>query len=260
MHAQLNVHASQRLQNLGGSAIVSELGEVKTMGLMIWIVFCLIIASIPAGAKEHKDSSWQSYAQAYVELNQRMYDHKASDHDAIVEQFRLHYDLEQKLSRSTSPSKKEWQRMAQSADPLQRRMALVLAIAKKLRDPDFTRVLIARYSDETDVFVKLYIHRLLGYQTDRDLRGRQQAIVKMIGTDKSDELRIAGLSTLLKLDWDVVYPVLFQHVETGSKGLIRAIYFALRGKGDSCLDQVIQDLVKKDKKEVLAMFESFDKD
>lgn len=230
------------------------------MRLMICIVFCSIIASIPVGAKEHKDSSWRGYAHAYVELNQRMYEHKAADHDVILDQFRLHYDLEQKLSRSTSPSKKEWQRMVQSVDPLERKMALVLAIAKKLRDPDFTRVLIAGYFDETDVFVKLYTHRLFEHHSDRDLRGHQQTIIKMIGTDKSDELRIAGLSTLLKLDWDVVHSVLLQYVETGSKGLVRAIYFALRGKGNGYLDQVIQDLVKKDKKEVLALFESFEKD
>ena len=230
------------------------------MWLTILAMFVSIVAPMPAGAREHEDFSWQDSAQAYIELTQQMYENKNSDRDAIIEQFRLHQELEDRLAQSAGPSKAEWLRMAQSSDLRQQKMAIVLAIAKQRRDHEYTRILITRYSGETDTLVKLYTHRLLQYQTDKDLRRYQDSILKMVATEQSDGLRIAGLATLLKLDWAVVRPTLLHYIESGSKGLTRATYFALRGKGDRYSGEVIQDLVKKNNKEALALIDNLEKD
>jgi len=227
---------------------------------LMWIVVHAIIVVSPLDAKAEQALSWQAEAQRYVELTQQMYEGKASDRGVAIEQHRLHQELEQKLAQATGPSKRNWQKMVQSSDPLQRKMALVLAIAKQSRDPDYIRVVIDGYASETDKMTKFYTHRLLGYQTDKDLKQFQHAIIKMMHTDTSDELRMAGLSTLLKLDSAVSYPMLLRYVETGSKGLVRYTYYTLRSSGDRPLDQLIQELFKKDNRKVLAMFDSFEKD
>ena len=236
-------------------------GGVAIRTLFISILLLTIALPVLGGAGSGSaiEDNWLALAKQYVRADEKLLRLEQNKQKGILQQLDLRDDLRANLEHAPSPSIDQLTSLLRSLDPFDRKTALVVTFLRHITSLDLTKLVLNRYNDESDFFIRFYSHQVLMNLSDEQVRTVQADILRISRNEKYETILVTSLPTLLRLERDAVVPVLVGYFKKGSPGLKRATYATLRSSHDNYLEE-IRSILKRDKaKGALAFIDRLDK-
>lgn len=191
------------------------------VGLPLMVLFGVNTQAASNG--NEKNSPWYMHAEEYVRYDKILTDNLTMAKHAFAEDYRLRYDAERKLVNSAAPSSDELQRLLVSSATLDKQVALVNIMARKIHEREAYNVVLRLLATESDYFIRFYCYQCFNKLDTEELQYFRDGLIDVFLKEKNEVLIIAGMASLTRIESSGIASVIYKYLDQGSEGLRRAI-------------------------------------
>lgn len=192
------------------------------------IIFLVLVVSLGFNGKAQcndnpKDAGWYRNAEEYIYCDDRLTQDLSKEEKSFMENYEARYQAETDLLRSAAPSDAEICELLASSSILDRNVALVNIMARKMKyNQDIYTRIISLLKSENAFFTRFYSYHCLNLLDADKIRYFKDDLIDVFSFEENETLKIAGMPVLVKIDSPQIVPIFLKYLDQGSDGLRRS--------------------------------------
>jgi hypothetical protein len=218
---------------------LSRICRIKPLPVVAGILISLLSVDVSIGS-ELKATVWQDYAKSYIKNDQRLLDRANGSSEEVLSILRQRDEAMERLATSTLPRDSTLVALLQSSSILERRMALIAAIAKKTSNPSLLQTVLSQYTEKDDYLLKFYSFHLMRNLTQKQISEHSTALCTLFQQEQSESLIVSGLPLLFRLKQDDVLPIVLAYMRKGPNSLRRSVGAYMLGTNKPLFKKTLQ--------------------
>lgn len=189
---------------------------------------------------ELKATVWQDYAKSYIKNDQRLLERANGSSEEVLSILRQRDEVMERLAKSTLPRDSTLVALLQSSSILERKMALIAAIAKKTNNPSLLQTVLLQYPEKDDYLLKFYSFQVMRNLTQKQISEYSTAVGTLFQQEQSESLIVSGLPILFRLKQDDVLPIVLAYMKKGPNSLRRSVGAYMLGTNKPLFKKTLQ--------------------
>ena len=166
------------------------------MKTIISLIIILTVVQVSFCAENENKASWFNYAEQYIQADKEMLVNAAEKKNSFLEDYDSRLAAESKIRELSLPPLSSLEDLLKSRNDMDRKVALVLIMLKKINNEQLTNTILNRYNIKDEFFIKFYSHQALKHLTENQLSKIQNKLLNVYNTENNETVIISAMPTV----------------------------------------------------------------
>ena len=222
----------------------------QTLVIML-ILLSLVACDLVYDQGKDKKVSFYKYATEYIKADETIIQNTLEDKETSLEDLKLRDQVKTDLVNSPAPTVKQLQKLLASPHPLDKKVALVNIMFRKIYSQNLFEEIIELNNLRDYYFVKFYSYQCFNLLDQATMKQHEKEFIEILKWETSGPHIVCAMPSIIKLEPSIIIPLFARFFKYGDKGLKSASYVYLISLGNDYLAKVEKILEKENANEAL---------
>jgi len=189
-----------------------------------------------------KKEPWFVIAEEYAKSHEIMLQNDREGKGTALQDLAVREDAGSQLLKVTSPSVSELVALLNSNDPIARKVALVNVMLREIKDTNVLEAISKTYRFEDDTYTKFFSVGCLAPLSAIQVQALDKRLLEIFASEKDQNIIIAALPVLTKLDPIKSRALFTRYLTTGTKALRASTIVTLQNDRPEVLYDIDREL------------------
>jgi hypothetical protein len=200
---------------------------------------------------EHHESRyisnpWYKYSENYIRHDKIIFENKIGSAQEGINHLHSRDDIKSKLLNEIGPSHSELNRLLLSSNSLDKQVALVNIMLRKIDDLELYRKIVVILQSDEDVLTRFYSYHCFHSLEKDKVKVFEDEIISVIAGEKVDGNIITAMNTLVKLDPPELVDMFTIYLSDGSPEVKQAAYINLDYINEKYRNEIMENINQRD--------------